>query len=252
MFDIVSSLFDLIDQHALWLYAGCFLLALFYLRIYIVARRDRSNTIFTIEKEMATHKQGRAMSGIGIALGIAAVIAGVKHYVVPNVDVAQLTPPTPTMTFAPPTIAPSTATPTPVTPTATPRPMPTSAPVATVAVIITPAPTEEPPPAAVCANPNVCITSPAANAVVSGSVPVIGTAAGDRFQFFKIEYSQGETLGAWNVYGDLRYQPVSQGNLSTFNSTAFANGVYWLQLVVVDETGNFGEPHRVRIVIQNE
>lgn len=251
MFDIVSNLFGLIDQHAIWLYAGCLLLALYYLQVYLAARRDRANTIFTIEKEMAAHKQGRAMSGIGVALGLAVVITGVKFYVVPNVDVAQLTPPTPTMTFAPPTVVPPTATPTPVTPTATPRPMPTAAPVATVAVINTPAPTEEPP-AAVCANPNVCITSPAPNAVVSGAVPIIGTAAGDRFQFFKIEISPGESPGAWSVYGDLRYRPVSQGNLGTLNSTAFANGVYWLQLVVVDETGNFGEPHRVRIVIQNE
>ncbi|MGI6379966.1 MAG: hypothetical protein ACOX2R_04210 [Anaerolineae bacterium] len=252
MFDIVNSLFNLIDQHAIWLYLGCLLLALYYLRVYLTAHRDRTNTIFTIEKEMATHRQGRAMSGIGVALGIAAVITGVKYYVVPNVDVAQLAPPTPTMTFTPPTVAAPTTTPTPVTPTATPRPMPTTAPAATIAVVANPPEQPTAQPAVSCANPNVCITSPAANAVVSGSVPISGTAAGDRFQFFKIEYSQGETPSGWNVYGDLRRQPVAQGNLGTFNSTAFANGVYWLQLVVVDETGNFGEPHRIRIVIQND
>lgn len=249
MFDIVTNLLDLIDEHALWLYLGCLAIALYYVRLYLVAHRERTSTIFTIEKELAVHRQGKAMSGIGVALGIAAVVTALKYYVVPNVDIAQLTPPTPTMTFTPPTRVPPTPTPTPVTPTATPRPRPTAAPVATAVIIATPTTT---PPVVACQNPSVCITSPSPNATVAGRVRIVGTAAGERFQFYKIEYGQGENPAAWHVYGELHYQPVVAGELATFDSTALDNGVYWLQLVVVDETGNFDQPHRVRIVIQNE
>jgi len=249
VFDIITNLLDFIDEHVLWLYLGCLAMALYYLRLYLVAHRERASTIFTIEKELAVHRQGKAMSGIGAALGIAAVITGLKYYVVPNVDIAQLTPPTPTMTFAPPTRVAPTPTPTPTIPTATPRPRPPTVPAGTAIVIATLTPT---PPPVTCQNPSVCITSPSPNAVVAGRVRVMGTAAGERFQFFKIEYGQGETPASWNVYGELCYEPVVEGELATFDSTALPNGVYWLQLVVVDETGNFDQPHRVRIVIQNE
>jgi hypothetical protein len=247
VFDIVTSLLDFMDQYALWLYLACALVALYYLRQFLLAYRERNSTIFTIEKEVAVHRQGKAMSGIGIALGIAAVIAAVKYYVVPNVDIAQLTPPTPTITFTPPTRQPPTPTATPVTPTTTPRPRPTTAPVATIRVsTLTPTP-----PASACSNPDVCITSPAANEIVSGNIPVIGTARSGRFQFYKLEYAAGEIPTSWNVYGQLQYQPVTDGTLVTFDASALPDGVYWLQLVVVDETGNFDPPHRVRIVIQN-
>lgn len=247
MFDIVTSLLDFVDQYAPWLYVACALVALYYVRQYLVAHRERSSTIFTIEKEIAVHHQGKAMSGIGIALGIAAVITAVKYYVVPNVDVAQLTPPTPTITFTPPTRQPPTPTATPLTPTTTPRPRPTAVPVATVRTsTLTPTP-----PAAACSNRDVCITSPAANEILSGNVFVVGTARTDRFQFYKIEYAVGENPTGWNVYGDLHYQPVADGILATFDASALPDGVYWLQLVVVDETGNFDPPHRVRIIIQN-
>ncbi|MGC9359346.1 MAG: hypothetical protein ACP5G7_03095 [Anaerolineae bacterium] len=246
MFDIVTSLFEFVDQHALWLYLACALVALYYLRQYFLAHRERTSTIFTIEKEVAVHRQGKAMSGIGIALGIAAVIAAVKYYVVPNVDISQLTPPTPTITFTPPTRQPPTPTATPVTPTTTPRPRPTTAPVATVQIsTLTPTP-----PVAVCSNPDVCITSPTANEILSGNVSIIGTARADRFQFYKIEYAAGENPTEWNVYGELHYQPITDGTLATFDASALPDGVYWLQLVVVDETGNFAPPHRVRVIIQ--
>jgi len=45
--------------------------------------------------------------------------------------------------------------------------------------------------------------------------------------------------------------PVLGGQLEELDTTALPNGVYWLQLTVVDQTGNFPPPCRVRIVIQN-
>jgi len=246
VFDIVTNLLDLIDCYAPWLYVACLAIALYYLRQYLLAHRERTSTIFTIEKEVAVHRQGKAISGIGVAFGIAAVITAVKYYVVPNVDLAQLTPPTPTMTFRPPTRQPPTPSATPITPTTTPRPRPTAAPPATVLTS-----TLTPTPPAACTNQDVCITSPRPNEIVSGNVRIMGTARDDRFQFYKIEYAQGEVPTSWNVYGELHYQPVTDGVLATLDAGTLPDGVYWLQLVVVDETGNFGPPHRVRIIIQN-
>ena len=64
MLNILGFLLNLVDKYTIWLYASCLLLVLFHLRSYLLARRARTNTIFSIEKEVAAHSEGRAMSNI--------------------------------------------------------------------------------------------------------------------------------------------------------------------------------------------
>ena len=124
MLNIVLFLLDLIEQHTIWVYAVCAVVVLFNVRAYTLARRDRVNTIFPVEREVAAHNEGRAMSGIATMLGIAIIVTALKYYIVPSVNVSALVEPTPTVTLMIPTRVP---TPTEVveTPTATPRPRPT-------------------------------------------------------------------------------------------------------------------------------
>lgn len=245
MLNILSFLLNLIDQHVILLYAFCLILILFNLRAYVLARRDRFNTIFTIEKEVAAHKEGRAMSAIGVALGIAAIVTTLKYYVVPSIDVTGLAEPTPTLTLRIPTNQP-TPTPTEEPPTPTPRPRPTRRPVATAVP-----PTATPVPPAPCPDPNTRITSPGMGETVAGRIVIQGTALQGRFQFYKVEFGQGEEPTSWHSIHDIHRTPVDNGLLEEFDTTLVPNGVYWLKLTVVDETSNFPPPCRVRIVVQN-
>jgi len=82
-------------------------------------------------------------------------------------------------------------------------------------------------------------------------VAIRGTANIDGFQFFKIEYSMGNEPGHWSVVGDLVRQPVMNGVLGELNTMALPNGTCWVQLTVVDRTGNFPAPSRVHFTIEN-
>ncbi|MCD6519425.1 MAG: hypothetical protein J7M05_05850 [Anaerolineae bacterium] len=245
MLNILGFFLELIDRHAFWLYLACLVVILFYVRSYIRAHRDRINTIFTIEKEVAAHREGRAMTNIGAVLGVVVVITALKYYVVPTINVEELVQPTPTITLAIPTRAP-TATPTSVPPTPTPRPRPTRRPVR-VLPTATPTPLPLPP----CPNENVRITFPRMGAVLSGRVPIRGTANHPRFQFYKVEFGQGEKPTTWHVIHDIHKTPVVNGLLEELDTTVLPNGVYWIQLTVVDQTGNFPPPCQVRVTIQN-
>ena len=247
MLNILGFALNIIDEYALWLYVACLLAILVYIRSFAVARKDRENTIFTIEKEVAAHREGRAMTRIGTVLGVVMVVTALKYYVMPSIDLATLLAPTPTLTLSVPTVVPPTQTPTPVTPTATSRPRPTVRRVETVAP---PTPTRVP--AAACPDENVCITLPGMNASISGRVAIQGTANHDRFQFYKVEYGQGEKPTSWHVINDVHTSPVLNGLLEEFDTVSFPDGVYWLRLTVVDETGNFPPPCRVRVLIQNQ
>jgi hypothetical protein len=250
---IITLLFNAIDRYSIWLYAFCLLLILYYMRSLILARSERSNTIFTIEREVAAHKEGRALSGIGVMLGLAVIITGFKYYVVPNVDIEMIADPTPTLSIIVPTRQVPTPTLEPTTVESTPTTVVQQQPTATLEPTDTPAPPTNtpPPPPAACPDPNNRITSPGMNASLSGRVAIYGSAAHGQFQFYKVEFGQGEDPSAWHVINDIHHNQVSGGVLEEFDTTAVPNGVYWLQLTVVDQSGNFPPPCRVRVVVQN-
>ena len=245
MLNILLFLLDVLDRHVIWLYLLCLGLVLINLRSYLVAHGERVNTIYTIEKEVAAHKEGQAMSAIGAALGIAAVITALKYYAVPTIDVETLAEPTPTYAWQAPTPVP---TPTPTMPTSTPtlRPRPTRA-----IVLPTKPPTITPMPYAPCPDPNTAITFPLMDQGVSGTIVLQGTANHPQFQFYKLEFGFGAEPEQWSVIGDLHDAPIVNGPLGQFDTTVVPNGQYWIQVTAVDQTGNFPPPCRVRVTIQN-
>ncbi|MBI1294928.1 hypothetical protein GC175_08220 [bacterium] len=164
-------------------------------------------------------------------------------------------PPTPTLepptaTPVPPTPEPPTATPEPPTPvpppptpelpTATPEP-PTPEPPAPEPLIVAPS----------CPDGRSIIASPGVNQVVSGIVPIVGSATHEAFNFYKLEFAPGASAGGGYVYFDGTSRQVTGGVLGNFNSTSLANGVYTIQLVVVDQSANYPPPCQVTITVQN-
>lgn len=248
MLNVISFVFNLIRDRTAWLYGACIVGVLWYMRSYSLARRSRQTTIFTIEREVAAHREGQAMSGIGVMLGLMVVIGAIKYLVVPTVDLAAVLEVPPTVSLAVPTRAPATATPTatPVTlPTVTPRPTSPRQPLATptAATVVPPATALQ------CPDPNVNLSAPLMNGRVTGQVALRGTARNARFQFYKVEYAQGENPTRWNVISVVHYTPVADGILEVWDTTNLPEGTYWVQLTVVDQTGNFPPPCRVRVTV---
>ncbi len=235
-----------IDQYALWLYGAAAVGLLLCIRAIWVARRDKKQSIFKLERELAISRESRAFSIAALLIGVIVAVSGFKFYLAPNID---LTPPTATpsptsfLFETPPTREVPTETPTAPPPTRTPRP--TARPTQPSAP-----PTATAPPAVACANPGACITSPVAGQRVSGAVPVRGTANIAQFQFYKVEYGLGEDPQQWHSLSDIHRQAVADGLLDTWNATGFPPGVYKLRLTVVDVTGNWTTPHEVRVIIE--
>jgi hypothetical protein len=232
-----------IDLYSPWLYAAGLLALLVALWEFRAARRGKATTIFSLEKELATGRETRARNSLLIMVALLAALTVIKFGVIPAQPESLVPEPTPTrMVIELPTRVPVTPTPT-VTRIPT-RPRPTPMPPTE-----TPTPTAVPPPP--CPRPDVCITAPAAGQVVSGQVTVLGTANIEAFQFYKLEYALGESPQQWNSIGDVRTTPVVGGTLAVWNTVGFPNGACTLRLTVVDQTGNFGPPQEVEVVIQN-
>ena len=87
----------------------------------------------------------------------------------------------------------------------------------------------------------VQITSPEMGAEVRGLVPIIGSAAVEPFQFYKIEYGIGSSPNQWALIGSLRETPVINGQLEVWDTNTVPDGVYTLRLQAVKTDGNFEE-----------
>jgi hypothetical protein len=155
-----------------------------------------------------------------------------------------------------PTVVPRvTSTPTPdaLAPTATALPD-EAEPTAVLLPTATPTQTPEPLAAApLCPDPRAAIVAPGVGQSVSGTVNILGTANHENFQYYKVEYAEGENVDPDNTFSylaDARVQ-VTGGLLAAFDSTNYTNGPYTLKLTVVDASGNFPPPCTVSIVIAN-
>jgi hypothetical protein len=146
------------------------------------------------------------------------------------------------------TVANPTATALPEEAEPTQAPWPTFTPTVTATVVTAPVVV-----APVCSDPRAGITTPGVNQVLSGRVNVIGTAAHENFQYYKVEYAQGADVdpnGSFAYLDDGRVQVIGS-LLATFNSNNFSNGAYTIKLTVVDNSGNFPPPCTVSVVIRN-
>jgi len=145
-------------------------------------------------------------------------------------------PPTPTPTTTPTlTLTPtSTLTPTP-TPTLTPMPSPTATPVLL----------------AECSDPGARLVYPTVNAVLKGSVQILGSARVDAsdagFGYYKFEYRR-EGVSEWSFLQQFG-EPVTDGLLGVWDTSPLPPGNYWFRLVVVKKDGNYIEPCQVPVII---
>lgn len=229
-----------------WIYIILGLVALVFMRVMFLARKDRTRSIFTLERENANARFVRAFLGLMVVLGL-----GLGVYYLSSITPTIVPPPQITPTPTPIIGLPDTPTPPPLftaTPTVTATPPPT---VATFTEE-TPTPAAQPQPAQgqtpSCPHPGSVISRPGNGAQVSGVIQVSGTAVTENFEYYKFEF---RVPGSEEWSFVQRYDnAVQNGVLGSWNSDTVAPGEYDFRLVVVDFSGNFPEPCVVRLQVQ--
>jgi hypothetical protein len=212
-----------------------------------VARRERDNSIFALERETASGRMAQATIGFLVTLVVIGGIFYTSQTLVQEIPLPEVTPTPTRLLVLPPTPTPPPLLPTP-TPTDTPRPRPTPPP---LEVVITPVPTLEvvagvP---SSCPNPGGRIAEPGTGAVVSGVIQIIGSANILDFWYYKFEF-KGNGFGDWTFIQ--RFEtPISGGILGVWDTRSVPSGDYQFRLVVVDKTGNYPEPCAILLLVRN-
>lgn len=244
----MAVLVKLISNNADWLYGLIAVTALILLRFALVARRERRQAAFTLEREAALNRTHNLLRLAVLLLLLLGGVWAISHYLAPAVEpiMAQADPtPTPVFLIDTPTATPPPPTETPtITPTFTPRPRATPRPIPT-----TPPATPAAPPVVRpnCPDSRAVILEPGAGQRLTGPVQVIGTAQTENFQYYKIEFKPAGAPGDFSFYLR-RENPVPNGPLGVWDPSGLPPGEYLLRLVTVDITGNFGEC-TVRVVV---
>ena len=87
-------------------------------------------------------------------------------------------------------------------------------------------------------DPDAAITSPDLFACVSGEVAVMGSAGGDHFAWYRLQTGFGLNPARWTQIGARQERPVSNGRLALWDTRTLADGLYALQLMVVQDDGS--------------
>jgi len=239
----MTTLVKLVSEYYIWLIGACILGILSYIGRAIMAHREKSRAIFTLEKEAAASTRLRSIGMVFVLLSLGGAIYFTATYLEPNLDLETESEPAPTVLLQP------TPTPTPGPPTPTPTPRPTRTPPPTPIPEVTLTPTPKPVVLPNCPNPGIRLTNPTVNAVLKGPVEITGSANIDNFDFYKFELrpagaSEWSTLQSFG-------EPVTDGFLGVWDTSALPAGAYAFRLVVVDKTGNYPEPCEVQVTIEH-
>jgi hypothetical protein len=271
----MSLLIELVAEFSPYIYAVCGLIALFQLYRTWQVRAERRQAVFVYEREKAV----RELYSIFFAAIILLIVMGVTYFVSTTLAravapiLAEARQPVPEPPFA----SLPTNTPLPVTPTNTPpftatvaavslnvqiqeavTPTPNSAVVtATTSIVLTAAtpiravaPPTQPPLAGSCPDPQAQITSPINGQLVSDLITIQGAATHPSFQYYKIEYAPGANAqGGFSYLGGGNSQ-VIDGVLWSMDARSLSPGQWTLQLLVVDQTGNYLPPCKVTVIVQ--
>ena len=98
--------------------------------------------------------------------------------------------------------------------------------------------------------PNANITSPDLFADVSGMVEINGTAAGEEFDYYRVQVGQGLNPQTWMQISEEIHEPVQGSTLATWD-TSDLNGLYAIQLLVVKKDKRL-EITTTQVSIDNE
>lgn len=98
-------------------------------------------------------------------------------------------------------------------------------------------------------SPTARIDFPENFATVGGKVSIMGRAAGPAFQFYRIQAGQGINPQSWLQIGQDHLQAIEGGLLAVWDTEGI-NGLYALQLLVVDDNARI-ETATIQVTVDN-
>ncbi len=98
-------------------------------------------------------------------------------------------------------------------------------------------------------NPAVNLTSPALFDELKGTVPIVGTAAGENFASYRLQYGQGLNPSGWVLISESN-QPVEAGTLAEWDTSGLS-GLFAVQLLVIGADGRV-ETATTQVMVDNE
>jgi len=101
-----------------------------------------------------------------------------------------------------------------------------------------------------CVPDQIMITAPEPGEVVSGTATLSGTANVPNFGFYKYEIAPVGTENWITISAGAEI--VVDDELGQWNTTALANGDYFLQLVIIDNVGQTLEPCVIAVRVANQ
>jgi hypothetical protein len=87
--------------------------------------------------------------------------------------------------------------------------------------------------------PGAQITRPSLFAYLHGKIDLLGSASGDGFVSYHIQFGQGLNPRTWQQIGPEVTQAVTNARLATWDTTGLDDGLYALRLVVVRQNQHF-------------
>jgi hypothetical protein len=202
---------------------------LFVFRRMYLTWREWRNAVFGLEREFALRRLGQATVLGGLVLLLLFAEFYVATFVVPSLPAVDAAV-TPTLDLNPSSV------------TLSPEE-------ATQAALF---PVTEPPPSGMsgCDPERIMITEPQSGSEIRGTVILTGTADVPNFGFYKYEFAPAGTTNWATISAGAR--PVREGELGRWDTTALANGDYFLQLVIIDNVGVTLEPCVIAVRVVNQ
>ena len=99
-----------------------------------------------------------------------------------------------------------------------------------------------------CQDARVTITGPLPDQTFANVVPISAKLQKDIFSAYQIQYSRDRT--AWtNIGGRVSFYPT-EDFLANWEVSNLSNGDYWIRILNIDKSGNYGEPCSVHVVVK--
>jgi len=212
------------------IYISLAILGLFVFRRMWVMWREWRNSVYTLEREFALGRLGRATALGFLVLGLFFVEFYIATFIAPALPASDLlTTPTLDLLVSPPaTLSAADAT--------------------QAAIALATQPVQKG--MSGCVKDKIMITSPAPGADVSAVVDLIGTADIPDFGFYKYEIAVAGTQN-WKTISAER-EPKRDELLGKWNTQSLSNGDYFLRLVITDNVGASIEPCVIAVRVLNQ
>jgi len=212
------------------IYISLAILGLFVFRRMWVMWREWRNSVYTLEREFALGRLGRATTFGFLVLALFFVEFYIATFIVPALPAADLLI-TPTLDLL-----------------ASPQATLPAADSTQAAIQLATQPVQNG--MTGCVADKIMITSPKSGDEVKAVIDLMGTANIPNFGFYKYEIAPVGTQNWATISADR--EPKTDASLGKWNTLSLSNGDYFLRLVITDNVGNALEPCVIAIRVLNQ